>query len=296
MTVYPTIILTGATSGIGRVAAGKLCREGGTLILVARSEAKVAETCAEISASGSLAQIDFIQADFTDLASVRHAADTILDRYPRIDCLINNAGVHGFKQRITRDGFAEMVSVNYFAPWLLTASLCDRIVASAPSRIVTVASEASRRAKDICPEIDLLDTSSFSAIGSSEVYGRTKLMNIMFSLQLAHRLSGKGVAVNCLDPGFNVTGLGRDLPLSGILARVLTALRIGSPETGASLICKLATDPSIADVSGAYYSVGETDPIKPVAPGGNLDAQLELWAATAKILCGKPPPHSALSD
>ncbi|WP_426419727.1 SDR family NAD(P)-dependent oxidoreductase [Bradyrhizobium genosp. A] len=284
MTVFPTIIITGATNGIGRVAAGKLCREGGTLVLIARSAAKAAETRAEISKSGSLAQIDFIEADFTDLASVGRAAGTLLDHYPKIDCLINNAGIHAFQQRITRDGLPEMVSVNYFAPWLLTALLCDRIVASAPSRIVTVASEASRRAKGIRPEIDLLDTSSFSAMGSSEVYGRTKLMDIMFSCQLARRLSGKGVAVNCLDPGFNVTGLGRDLPFSGILARALTALRIGSPERGASLIYKLATDPAVANTTGGYYTVRQTNPIVPVAPGGDPDAQQELWAATAKIL------------
>src|SRR5690606_19390709 len=150
----------------------------------------------------------FVYADFTKLQTVADAALEIARKYRRIDVLINNAGIHAFEQRITDDGFSEMVSVNHLAPWLLTSLLRQLLIDSAPSRIVTVASEASRQSGGVDPTKDLTDTTPFSRLGSSKYYGRTKLMNIMFSMELARQLEGTGVAVNCLDPGFNVTGLG----------------------------------------------------------------------------------------
>jgi NAD(P)-dependent dehydrogenase (short-subunit alcohol dehydrogenase family) len=100
----------------------------------------------------------------------------------------NNAGLHAFSQRIARDGFGEMVAVNYLAPWVLTNILREKIVTSAPSRIVTVASEASRRSEGLVPSFDLFDTNPFTRLGSSRVYGKTKLTNIMFSQELARQL------------------------------------------------------------------------------------------------------------
>ena len=280
----PTIVITGATNGIGRIAAKALGRDAGRIVLIARSEAKADAVRAEILQSGAAAEIDFVYADFASLASVAKAASAVAARHERIDCLINNAGIHAFEQRTTEDGFAEMTSVNYLAPWLLTAVLRARIAASSPSRIVTVASQASLRARGSSPDRDLLDDAPFSKLGSSVVYGRTKLMNIMFSLELARQLSGTGVAVNCLDPGFNVTGLGRELPFAAALARLLQALRVGTPERGAALIVRLAKDPEYGAVSGKYFSVRNAAPITPVHPGNDADAQRALWKATADIL------------
>jgi NAD(P)-dependent dehydrogenase (short-subunit alcohol dehydrogenase family) len=155
----------------------------------------------------------------------------------------------------------------------LTDILRDTLVRSAPSRIVTVASEASRQGAGFDP---------LAALGSQATYGQTKLMNIMFSLELSRQLSGTGVAVNCLCPGFNVTGLGRELWFAAPLEWLLTSLRIGNPERGANIIVRLASDPAFAEVTGGYFSVREARPLVPVAPGANRQAQLALWLATAE--------------
>ncbi len=123
-------------------------------------------------------------------------------------------------------------------------------------RIVTVASEASRHYVDnLDPVRALTDTTPFTRLGSSVIYGRTKLMNIMFSLELARQLAGGNITVNCLNPGFNVTGLGRELPFAATLERFLRLIRVGDPGRGASVIVRLATDPVFASVSGVYVTV-----------------------------------------
>jgi NAD(P)-dependent dehydrogenase (short-subunit alcohol dehydrogenase family) len=281
----PTIVLTGATSGIGRCAAIALARQGAHLVLTARSQARADATAAMIEAAAPGTRVHVHFGDFADLASVAALGREIVARHTRIDALINNAGLHAFKPRVTADGYSEMVAVNYLAPWLLTNILRETMINSAPSRIVTIASEASRRAAGFDPLAALIDTRPFSARGSSLIYGQTKLMNIMFSMELALlSLKGTGVAVNCLCPGFNVTGLGRELSFAAPLERLLTWLRIGNPERGASIIVRLASDPAFADVTGGYFSVKDARPLIPVAPGTDRQAQQALWQATAERL------------
>ena len=280
----PTIVLTGATSGIGRCAAIALARQGANLVLTARSQARAAATLAMIEAAAPGTRVDVHYGDFTDLASVAALGREIVACHPRIDVLINNAGLHAFKPRVTADGYCEMVAVNYLAPWLLTSILRETMVQSAPSRIVTVASQASRRAVGFDPLAALVGKHRFTARGSSAIYGQTKLMNIMFSMELARGLTGTGVAVNCLCPGFNVTGLGRELWFAAPLERLLTWLRIGSPERGAGIIVRLASDPAYVDVTGGYFSVGDGRPLVPVTPGASRQAQQALWQATAERL------------
>jgi NAD(P)-dependent dehydrogenase (short-subunit alcohol dehydrogenase family) len=278
----PTLVLTGATSGIGRCAAIALARQGAHLVLTARNQARADATVAMIEAAAPGTRVHVHYGDFADLASVAALGREIVARHTRIDALINNAGLHAFKPRVTADGYSEMVAVNYLAPWLLTNILRETVINSAPSRIVTIASEASRRAAGFDPLAALIDTRPFTARGSSLIYGQTKLMNIMFSMELALRLKGTGVAVNCLCPGFNVTGLGRELWFAAPLERLLTWLRIGNPERGASIIVRLASDPAFADVTGGYFSVKDARPLIPVAPGADRQAQQALWQATAE--------------
>jgi NAD(P)-dependent dehydrogenase (short-subunit alcohol dehydrogenase family) len=206
--------------------------------------------------------------------------------------LINNAGVHAFSQRLTPDGFAEMVAVNYLAPWVLTNTLRDKLVASAPARVVSVASEGARWAGSIDPADDLTVTADYTRREAMTLYFRSKLMDIMFTEELGRRLSGTGVTATCCDPGFNTTGLGRDLPFAGILERVLHAMRIGDPRRGAGIIVRLATDPAFADTTGGYFSAKDAKPLTCPEPGRSQRIQADLWEATASLLDGVCSPPS----
>ncbi len=284
--IRPTIVITGATSGLGRIAARHLAAGGARLVLTARSTERAQETLAEIRAAVPHAELEVVIADLTRLDEVRRAGRRIAEQHERIDVLVNNAGVHAFAQRITADGYPVMVGVNYLAPWLLTAELLPALLRTPGARVVNVASEASRRHGTLALPADLTDTRSFTARGSSPLYGKSKLLDIMFTLELARRLEGTGVTANCLDPGFNVTGLGRELGFAARLERVLTALRIGDPERGAGLIVRLAADPAFAGVSGAYFSRrrGRDARITPVHPAGDAALAALLWTETERLV------------
>jgi NAD(P)-dependent dehydrogenase (short-subunit alcohol dehydrogenase family) len=284
MTTPTIVVITGATSGIGRVAAIELARSGANLGITARSQERANATLAEIRAAAPGSEVDVFLADFTRMDSVRRAGAEIAARYDRIDVLINNAGIHAFEQRITADGYPEMIAVNYFAPWLLTRALLPILIKTKGARIVNVASESSRRHGTLSLPGDLTDTAPFGARASSPLYGKSKLLDIMFTLELARRIEGTGVTANCLDPAFNVTSLGRELGFAVALERLLTFLHIGDPAHGAGLIVKLATDARFDGQSGGYYTVKDTRRLTPVHPAEDIDLQARLWADTEKLI------------
>ncbi|WP_439657340.1 SDR family NAD(P)-dependent oxidoreductase [Lentzea sp. HUAS TT2] len=264
-----TAVITGATHGLGRLVALDLARRGFDLGVVARSAAKVDDLRAEI---GPGVTVTAFVADLSSLDDVRRAAAAVDAHHDRVDVLINNAGIHAFSPRVTPDGVPEMTAVNYLAPWVLTNALLGKLIA--PARVVTVASEASRQARTIDPA---------TALTSAAHYGRTKLMDIMFSQELARRLEGTGVTSSCCDPGFNTTGLGRELPFAGLLEKALHVLRIGDPARGASIITRLACDPAFAEVTGGYFSVRDAAVLECPEPGRGV-VQRELWEETEKLL------------
>lgn len=277
-------VITGATHGLGRLVALDLAGRGFDLAVVARSAARATDLRAEIARAAPGTAVNVFRADLSSLVDVRRAGEAVAARYDRVDLLVNNAGLHAFSQRITVDGFAEMTAVNYLAPWVLTNTLRDRLVAGAPARVVTVASEAARHSGGLDPARDLTFTGDYTRRESAAHYGRTKLMNIMFSQELAQRLAGTGVTANCCDPGFNTTGLGRALPGAGVLEKVLRGLRVGDPARGAAIISRLATDPAFADRTGGYFSVRDGHPLRCPEPGRSESAQRELWTATERLL------------
>ena len=284
MNTRPVIVITGATNGLGMLAALDLARGGAHLGLIARSRHKADALRREIEEVAPGTPVDVFLADLSLVADVQRVAQQIDAHYPRIDVLINNAGVHAFSQRITPEGFAEMTAVNYLAPWVLTDVLRDKVTHSAAARIVTVASRASRRAGDINPLRDLTDTADYTRRESGRLYGRTKLMDIMFTQELGRQLHGTGVAVTCCCPGFNITGLGRELPFAGILARILTRLKIGDPRLGAGIIVRLATDPAFAGITGGFFAVEDAKPLECPEAGRDEAIQRALWNATAELL------------
>lgn len=274
----PTVVITGATSGIGRLAAVTLARHGARVLSTARDRARADRARQEIGAER------VFLGDLGNLDDVRRIGTEISGSYDRVDMLINNAGIHAFEPRTTVDGFPEMVAVNYLAPWLLTRALLPALHRAPRARIVNVASEASRRHGTVRLPENLTTVEPFTTAGSSTAYGRSKLFDIMFTMELARRLTGSTVTANCLDPGFNTTGLGRELRFSGVLAKVLHGLRIGDPARGAALIVALATDPALDGRNGCYFSRHVNRQIRPVAPGDDPRAQTELWQHTERLL------------
>lgn len=284
MSTYPIAVITGATSGLGQLVAIELAKRGTQLVLTARNE-KRAETVRNIIKDiAPNAKTDFFYGDLSLMKDVKRIGNEIKAAYPQIDVLVNNAGLHGFEQRITKEGFPEMIAVNYLAPWLLTHTLLNSLMDSKNARIVNVASEASRNHGKLKLPNDLTDTSEFTARGSSVIYGKTKLLDIMFTQELGRQLDGTGVTVNALNPGFNVTGLGRELGFSSVLAKILNVLHIGDPRKGADIILRLATDSEYQGVTGGYFNVGTGKPIVPIYPGGDINMQNKLWKDTKDLL------------
>lgn len=278
----PVIVITGATSGIGQLAAIDLARGGAHLVLTARSRERAEQTLGRIRQEAPEAVLDVVDADFTDLASTQRAGAEINERFAHIDVLINNAGVHTMSQRTTLDGLPEMVAVNYLAPWLLTGTVLPALRRAERARIVTVASEASRRHGTLRIPQDLASTKPFKALQSSPIYGKTKLLDIMFTLELAERLSDTTVDAMCLNPGYNTTSLGRELRFAAALERLLHTFSIGNPHNGASLIVRVTTERGLN--SGGYYSGKTARLITPVAPANDPATRQKLWQATADLL------------
>ncbi|ASR48952.1 short-chain dehydrogenase [Paenibacillus kribbensis] len=284
MSTYPIIVITGATSGLGQLAAIELAKRGAHLVLTARNEKRAETTKNILEDLVPNPKVHFFFGDLSLMKDVGRIGNEIKANYPKIDVLVNNAGLHGFEQRVTSEGFAEMMAVNYLAPWLLTHTLLQPLMNSKNARIVDVASEASRNHGKLKLPEDLTDTSAFTARGSSIIYGKTKLLNIMYTGELGRQLDGTGVTVNALNPGFNVTGLGRELGFSSVLAKILNALHIGDPRKGADIIIRLATESQYQEVTGGYFNVGTGRPIVPAYPGGDIIMQRQLWSATKELL------------
>lgn len=282
MRVRKRAVLTGGTNGMGLLVAQTLAARGYDLVLLARDEEKARAVRTGILQLSPAAEIGIVYADFSRLSTIATAANSIAELHRRIDVLVNNAGMHAFSQRTTEDGFAEMTSVNYLAPWLLSNKLAPALAQARQPRVVTVASEAARHGGVVEPAKDLADLRAFNRRESMQRYGKTKKMNIMFSLEFARRFEGDGISSNCLDPGFNATGLGRELPFSGVLLRLLTLLGVGRPSRGAGSIVRIADDPEFSVRTGAYFS----NSAEPIALGASFNPRAleELWQTTESAL------------
>jgi NAD(P)-dependent dehydrogenase (short-subunit alcohol dehydrogenase family) len=284
MNKLTTAVITGATSGLGQLVAIDLVKRNSHLILTARNKERAEATRKILEDINPSAKVDFFYGDLSLMKDVKRVGEEIKASYTKIDILVNNAGLHAFEQRVTSEGFAEMIAVNYLAPWLLTNTLLQTLIESENARIVNVASEASRNHGELKLPEDLIDVSNFTARESSVIYGKTKLLNIIFTRELAYRLSGTRVIVNALNPGFNVTGLGRELWFAPMLERILKFFHIGDPHKGAEIITRLAIDPQYDGVTGGYFNVVTGKPIMPIYPGDDKVMQNKLWGDTERLL------------
>ncbi len=241
-------LVTGANSGIGRATAEELARRGATVVMLCRDRGRGEAARARIATRVDGARLELLIADLASQRSVRRAAEEFKSAHPRLDVLINNAGVFWGRRQVTGDGLEATFAINHLGHFLLTQLLEEELKASAPSRIVNVSSSAYKAAR-----LNLADLQSERGYDAMRAYGNSKLANILFTYELAKRLDGSGVTANCLHPGVVRTRIGRNAPpLIWLFFLVMKPLLL-SPAKGAATTVYLATSPEVERVSGKYF-------------------------------------------
>jgi NAD(P)-dependent dehydrogenase (short-subunit alcohol dehydrogenase family) len=241
-------LVTGATSGIGRVTALELARRGARVVLAGRSRARCEATVADIRARTGNGEVEALLADLSVQEQVQTLARSFRDRHTRLDVLVNNAGGIWLTRQLTVDGLEMTFAVNHLAYFLLTQLLLDTLRASAPARVVNVSSEAHRKAS-----LDFDDLMGEQHYHGWTQYCRSKLMNLLFTYDLARRLEGTGVTANALHPGWVATRFAGNNGWKGWLWQLVARCFAISPEKGARTVLHAAAAPDLVSVSGRYF-------------------------------------------
>ena len=279
------VLVTGATSGMGKVTARWLAERGATVVVAGRTAEKTQNTVQEIQKQVPNSDVRPLMADLTSLAQVRTLAQAYRDAYPRLDALIHNAGGMFGKRQLSGDGLEMTFALNAFAPFLLTGLLLDTLKASAPSRIITVAS-AQHAGKQV-PFEDMTHEKGYKPL---QVYAESKLMAIMFTYALARHLQGTEVTANTLHPGVVATNFGKEAGgMWPVMFTVLSPFEL-SPEKGAQTALYLATSPDVANVSGEYFV--KSKPARSSKESYDVAAQDRLWTLSEQVT-GLAAPQSA---
>lgn len=274
------VVITGATSGIGLIAAEQLAGYGSRLVIIARDKVRGESALERLRTRAADPGHRVQYADLSRLNDMKRAALTIAAAEPRIDILINNAGAIFGRRETTRDGLEQTFALNHMAYFVLTEGLRERLIAAAPSRVVNTASNAHRKG-----HLDFGDLQSESNYSASKAYGTSKLCNILFTRELARRLAERKVTANCFSPGFVATRFG-----CGAGGLTAAALRVGklfarTPEQGARTLTYLATSPDVAEVSGEFFY--ECSPGMITAEARDDGASRRLWQESERILYGR---------
>jgi NAD(P)-dependent dehydrogenase (short-subunit alcohol dehydrogenase family) len=270
-------LVTGSSSGIGKVTARELARMGATVVMLCRNRAKGEAAQTEIKAATGSDQVDLIIADLSSLAEVRRAASEFKQRYTQLHVLINNAGGANSARSVTRDGLEATFAANYLAPFLLTEELLDVLKASAPARVVNVSSMAHTRGK-----IDFEDLQGEKRYNTWKAYGQAKLALILFTYELAQQLAGTGVTVNALHPGVIASNFDQGLsPFMRWGWKIIEPF-LSSVEQGAQTTLYLATSPDIEKVSGKYFA--NRKEVKSSSLSYDEAVRLRLWKTTQELL------------
>jgi NAD(P)-dependent dehydrogenase (short-subunit alcohol dehydrogenase family) len=249
-------IITGATSGVGLAAARRIAEGGGDLVLICRNQEKAEKVRSELLRDFQ-ARADLVQADLSSLEQVREAAGAVLENHPRIHVLINNAGVHMTRRELTQDGHEMAFGVIHLASFLLTRLLLDRMIESAPARILQINSEGHRFGG---LDLDDLDWGRRRYRGLKG-YGAAKTAQLLAAWELADQLQGTGVTINAMHPGAVVTNIGMNNGwLYRSYQRYLLWPLLKDPKVSGEAIYYLIAAPEMAGVSGKFFNltVGET--------------------------------------
>jgi NAD(P)-dependent dehydrogenase (short-subunit alcohol dehydrogenase family) len=271
-----TILITGATSGMGKVTALRLAQRGASVVLAGRNQATTDATLQEVRRQAPGSDVHALVADLTAQAQVRALAAEYRASYPRLDVLIHNAGAMYGRRELTADGVEKTLALNVLAPFLLTHWLRASLLASAPARVIVVGSHQHQGRR--VPFDDLNHERGYKPLA---VYGEAKLMAIMYTYALARRTEGTGVTANTLHPGVVATHFGME---AGPMWRAMLTLagRFSlSPEQGAQTAIYLASAPEVASVSGKYFI--KDKPAESSAASRDVAAQERLWAACQRL-------------
>jgi len=270
------VVVTGASSGIGKASAAGIAALGAHTVLVSRTEKRGRKAMDEIARRTPGAELDLLVADLSTISAVRGLADEFRSRYDRLDVLFNNAGILTARRKVTADGFEEQFFVNYLSYYLLTGLLFETLRASAPSRVINMTSSSHSSGT-----IDFHDPQMTRNYRGWQQYANTKLMSMVFTYALAQRIEGTGVTANCLHPGVIHTNLLRNF--SSILNLLFHALQrfFKKPEDGAETPVYLAASPEVEGVSGKYFRYCR--PMDTTAESNDRNVQEQLWAESERL-------------
>ncbi|HEY7547617.1 MAG TPA: SDR family oxidoreductase [Blastocatellia bacterium] len=268
-----TCLVTGANSGIGKATAEALARMGARVAIVCRSRERGLPALEEIKKKSDTSTVELMTCDFASQKQIRRLADEFLSGHDRLDVLINNAGLMRRHRETTEEGLEMTFAVNHLGYFLLTNLLLDMLKKSAPSRIVNVASVAHMTGTINFD--DLQGERDYSSMGA---YRQSKLANILFTYELARRLEGTGVTVNCLHPGVIATNIARDMPKAVRLA--LRAFFKGA-EKGAETSIYLAASPDVEGVTGKYFD--DKKEARSNQESYSREVALRLWDVSAEL-------------
>ena len=269
-----TVVITGATSGIGASAALALARQGARIVFTARDEAKANATLAELTRTNPDAAHDFVLADFTTLAAMREAGRALLAKARRIDVLVNNAGAIFQSRELTSDGLEKTFAVNHMAYFVVTEALRPALAPDA--RIVSTASGAHATGR-----LDFDDLPLDRGYSALRAYGRSKLCNILWTRELARRLEGTRITANCFHPGGVNTRFGDNMTgLAGAAFGLIKRFML-TPEQGADTLVWLASSSDAEGLSGGYFAKRRLT--QPSAAAQDDAAARRLWKVSERL-------------
>jgi len=271
-------VLTGATQGIGRAAAESLLSTGVELVLVSRDLTRLQTLASDLRLRAPEAKVGVVAGDLSRMLEVRRVGAEIRARHHKVDLLLNNAGAVFARREVTVEGLEKTFALNHLAYFLLTQELLPVLREAPAARVVNVASDAHRPARLDLDDLQY-ERTPYSAFGA---YGRTKLMNILFTREQARRVEGSPITVNAMHPGFVRSGFGQNNPgfFGGIIAlgQVLFAR---TPQRGARTLVWLATAPEVAGASGKYF-VDEHEATPSAAARDDATAH-RLWEESERL-------------
>lgn len=273
-----TVLVTGATSGIGLEASVKLAAMGAELVIVARVRTRGETAVAEVKSHSGSQAVRLMCCDFGSLKQIRALATDVIASCPKLHILVNNVGTVSTTRETTEDGIERTFAVNHLGPFLLTNLLLDVLKRSAPARVVTVASIAHRNGD--MPFDDLQFEKG--GYGIMRAYARSKLANVLFTAELARRLTGTGVTANCLHPGAVATNIWSHAPWYTQPLLAVAKRFMVSPEKGADGVVYLATSPDVEGLTGGYYERNRK--VLPALPAQDDAIAKALWERSATLV------------